>query len=1079
MRSNEETDSYYFSDNINEKLDCEYDPVRYNDIKVKKRNNYIKYCKIALVGLSAVALLVTFTDISSFLFITFCYLTNNNNNSLKSSVEDKDFIVNQFLSILSSSNEAEQRSRELTLNPHLAGHDFFDKNTSAITYITDKFNEYGLTTYNETFNVSLNTPIKTGLKLYQKSFSNSSNYDSSSSSSSKLIYDAPLVEDELDVDPFPESSIYKGGWHGLSKNGTVKSDKYVFTNYGTLQDYKLLAENNVSTEGAICISKYGNIFRGLKVKFAQEVGKCAAVVLYSDPGDDFYKASDGYKSYPDGPARNPSSIQRGSVMFLSDLQKDVSDFTDIIPEIPSIPVSFAAIQPILKTLNGHGLSCSVLDSNSNSSSWCNGGVEGVEYSTGPVPESKGLELEVENIQDYNERQIVDIMGNLTIGAKSPKTERGYIVIGAHRDTWSSGGADPESGSTVLLEILRALKELKDKFDWAPKTNIVFASWDAEEYGLIGSNLYVSKHAKDLKSNALAYLNVDVACSGSKLEVGASPLLNNIITKVFAQIEYPKDPSQTLYDHYFGHEERISSLGSGSDYTAFLEHAGIPSLDIGFTSGEGDPAYHYHSNYDSFYWMSQLQDPGYKYHNAISKALGAILLELSENELIQFQTHDYLSLIDSFFVDIADKVPESWYSFKPKHHPKFGKKGGKGCPMKAKHHGKDVDGKKFEDKEMKDKDFEGKKFDGKKPKHHDKDFKGKKFEEKEIKDKDFKGKKFDGEKPKKNDKFLDSKKFEEKEIKDKDFEGKKSKRDEKDFETEEFGHQEKNVDTKKSEDKKFKHQEKETDTKKSEDKKFKHQEKETDAKKSEDKKSKHAEKETDAKKSEDKKSKHTEKETDSKKSDKKKSGCGNSKNKDKDVSAKKSDSKKSKHHDKDFDGKKFDHHKPKHHDKDFDAKKSDNEKPPHKKDEKDGSKPPKHGKPGKGEKPPPPPLSLLELMNLTYDNILLSKDKALKTDAKSEELNLDLKNYDWLPFWQRISLNYKILGQNMKLKYFERHFLTRKGLSGRPFFKHAIYAAGHNYGYASTELPGLQDALDIEDVGEFYKWLKTLNHIFEE
>ncbi|XBW36286.1 hypothetical protein QEN19_001875 [Hanseniaspora menglaensis] len=1058
MSSDSDSDyTSYYLDDKKEELDQDF--IFKDEVKVqKKAKKILKTFKVTSIFLLALLAVFSFTNAPIYLS-DFLLKLSGFNADIRESVDNKDFIVKQFLSILSSSNEAEQRSRELTLKPHLAGHDNFDSNTSAITYITKKFNEYGLETYNETYNVTLNTPVKTGLKLFK-----SGNYGNSSTS--ELIYDAPLMEDELDIDPFPETEIYKGGWHGLSKNGTVKSSKYVFTNYGTLKDYELLSKNNVSTEGAICISKYGNIYRGLKVKFAQEIGKCAAVVLYTDPGDDYYKAVDGYKSYPDGPARNPSSIQRGSVLFLSDLQENVDDFTDIIPKIPSIPVSYAAIQPILKTLNGYGLSCSQLEASSGSG-WCSGVIEGVDYSTGPVPATEGFELEVENIQDYNQREIVDVLGNLTIGAGSPKTERGYIVIGAHRDTWVSGGADPESGTTVILEILRVLKELKDTFSWAPKTDIVFASWDAEEYGLIGSNLFVSNHSKDLKSNALAYLNVDVSVSGSNLSIGSSPLLNEIIKSILVQVEYPKDKSQNLFDHYFGSNERFSSLGSGSDYTAFYEHAGIPSLDIGFGSGEGDPVYHYHSNYDSFYWMSQMQDPGFEYHNAIAKVLGGILLELSENELIQFKTTEYLSLIDSFFVDIADNVPEDWFSYVPafnKHTT-----GAKKCHMSKKTHGKKHDDDEFEKKEHHGKKHDDEEFE--KKEHH-----GKKHDDEEFEKKEHHGKKHDDEEFEKKEHH--GKKHDDEEFEKKEHHGKKH--DDEEFEKKEHHgkkHDDEKADKKENHGKKHDEEEfekKEHHGKKHDDGEF--EKKEHHGKKHDDeefeKKEHHGKKHDD---DEFEKKEHHGKKHDDEEFEKKEHH--GKKHDDEEFEKKEHHGKK--HDDEEFEKK--EHHGKKHDDEKADKKENHGKKH----DEEEFEKKEHHGKKHDGEFEKKkyhgkkhPSLSLIDLMNLTYDNILAYKDKALKIDAKSDDLTLSLKNYDWLPFWERIALNYKILGQNMKLKYFERHFLDKKGLTGRPFFKHAIYAAGKNYGYASNELPGLQDALDVKDVADFYHWLNVLNEMFK-
>ncbi|CAI8502492.1 unnamed protein product [Hanseniaspora opuntiae] len=933
-----------------------YDPIQYSKKKSTARKVCLNIAKVFVVLLVSLVLLYRYN----------IKLINSLVWKPLSVPDDVDLTVTRFLNVLTTSNEAKARSRELTFNPHLAGHDMADVDSSAIPYIISKFEEYGLNVYNESYNVSLNTPIKTSLQLFGKKtpYSNSSMYGDSTTS---LIYEASLFEDELPEDPYPETPIYKGGWHGFSKNGTVEAP-YVFVNYGTLEDFNLLKKMNVSTKGHVCIAKYGKIYRGLKVKFGQEVGECSAVVLYSDPGDDYYKVKDGYKAYPEGPARNPSSLQRGSVLFLSDLQENVTDIENIIPKIPSVPCSYASIKPILETLNGHGLTCDKMNTLSKDKDWCNGAIEGLTYSTGPAPAELELTLKVENIQDYGIKTIYNVMGNLSIGVGQPKTERGYILIGAHRDTWSAGGADPESGTTAILEILRALKFLQDTYAWLPKTNIVFASWDAEEYGLIGSSVYASTHAKDLMSNALAYLNVDVACSGSALKVHSSPLLNEIIKKSLSRVSYPKDPSLNLNEHFFGSNERIGSLGSGSDYTGFLEHVGIPSLDIGFAAGPEDPAYHYHSNFDSYYWMSTFQDPDYEYHNAISQALGAMLLELSENELVQFKTYEYLELIDGFFYDIADEVPEEWYGFVPVHKPKKGKghskDHGKDCHEKDKKHDHDE---KTEEKKAAEKDMKKENEDAKELKH-DKKKEGCGMEKAEKADK------------------KDMKKEEKADKKEMKNENKKDMKQEKKAAKEEMKH------------------------------------------------------------------------------DKKKEGCGMEK-------AEKADKKDMKKEEK-ADKKEMKNENKKDMKQEKKAAKEEME---HDKKEKGCGM--KGKKPHKG-KHPKAPKPLIDLMNDVYDKILVRKDKALKIDAESDSLNLDLKNIDWLPYWDQIAIKYRILGQNMKLKYFERKFLDKEGLKGRPFFKHSIYAAGHNYGYASNELPGLRDALDELDVEEFYLWLVKLDHIFD-
>ncbi|SCV05323.1 LANO_0H04962g1_1 [Lachancea nothofagi CBS 11611] len=546
-----------------------------------------------------------------------------------------------FLTALDE-NLAGNWSEKYTSVPHLAG-----QGIELVDWTVKKFQEYGLETATESFDIYLNYPVENGLSLLREG-----------KNGSVVEYRATLKEDALPDDPTTGGEDLIPAFHGYSASGNVTAE-YVYVNYGTKEDFELLKNLKFDFAGKIAIVRYGKIFRGLKVKFAQEAG-CVGVLIYSDPGDDFYQEAKGDKAYPNGPARNPSSLQRGSVQFISEMpgdpttpgypsQGDVerADPFDRIPSIPSLPISFKEVTPILRKLNGHGFNATKV----GGEKWV-GGLKGFDYWTGPAP---SYSLNLYNNQSYDIRPIYNVYGNIT----GTDSSEGYILIGNHRDAWIKGGAsDPNSGSASMLEVIRAFHELQLQ-GWKPRKTIVFASWDGEEYALLGSTEFGEKYADDLQANCLAYLNVDVSVSGKQLNIGASPFLNQVLTESLHLVAYPF--GGTLFDHYFKKYEKFGILGSGSDYTVFQEHLGIASVDMGFDSSRDDPVYHYHSNYDSFHWMSTMGDPGFKLHNALSRYLGLVALKLTERKVIPTEVKSYATELELYFQALLTRVPDKWMS----------------------------------------------------------------------------------------------------------------------------------------------------------------------------------------------------------------------------------------------------------------------------------------------------------------------------------------------------------------------------------------------------------------------------------
>lgn len=538
-------------------------------------------------------------------------------------------------------NLAGNWSQKYTSEAHLPG-----TNYGFVDWTKNKFEEYGFKTCIDSYDVYVSYPFQHDLKLLD-------------AKGKHTLYEAPLREDELEEDKTSKGKDLVPTFLSYSANGNVTA-QYVYVNYGTREDFATLDSLGVSVKGKIVIARYGRIMRGLKVKFAQENG-AIGVLLYSDPGNDYgITPANGYKQYPQGPARHESAVERGSVQFLGGVGAAPGDPTtpgyaskpgverkdphNSVGKIPALPISYREVRPILEKLNGYG-------SNITDDKW-RGELEGFDYSTGPNPEVK---LNLYNNQIYNITQLHNVYGEIEGENKDE-----VIIIGNHRDAWVKGGAgDPNSGSAALLEVARGLGELK-KSGYKFKRTIILQSFDGEEYGLLGSTEFGEYAAKELKRKVVAYLNVDVAVVGRHLKMGASPVLNHVLRKVAQTLSYPGKESGSLYDHFVQESgDKIRNLGSGSDYTVFLEHLGIPSVDMSFIQSKGDPIYQYHSNYDSYHWMEKFGDKGFVFHNLLAKYLGLVALELNERHLIDFKLEDYSKDLLKYYNETADLIPEKW------------------------------------------------------------------------------------------------------------------------------------------------------------------------------------------------------------------------------------------------------------------------------------------------------------------------------------------------------------------------------------------------------------------------------------
>ena len=325
-------------------------------------------------------------------------------------------------------------------------------------------------------------------------------------------------------------------------------------------------------------------------------------------------------------------------------RKKASDST---PFIPSLPISYVDAVPILKALNGHGPAAKSLGDR-----WAGSGLayKGVEYSVGPTPDS--LTLNLYNEQEYVITPIWNVVG--VINGTFPDE---VVVVGNHRDAWIAGGAgDPNSGSAALNEVVRAFG-LALKAGWKPVRTIVFASWDGEEYGLVGSTEWVEEYLPWLNATVVAYINVDTAASGPRFSAQSSPMLDRVLVETTKLVQSPNQTTagQTVYDVW---DKRIATMGSGSDFTAFQDYAGIPSVSLGFSPAKDAPVYHYHSIYDSFDWMENFGDPGFHYHVAAARVLGLLTAKIAETTIVPLNVTDYADALHRYLDDVKGRLKNS-------------------------------------------------------------------------------------------------------------------------------------------------------------------------------------------------------------------------------------------------------------------------------------------------------------------------------------------------------------------------------------------------------------------------------------
>jgi N-acetylated-alpha-linked acidic dipeptidase len=515
----------------------------------------------------------------------------------------------------------------LTEEPHVAG---TPAEKHVADYVAARFKEFGLGVEMVKYDVFLNHPRAVSLSLVDPTREELS-----------------LVEDSYPQDKDSSSRGQFPAFHGYGASGRAVG-QVVYVNYGAPADFERLRGLGLSVEGKIVLVRYGGPFRGLKVKEAQDRG-ALGVLIYSDPADDGYMRGD---VYPDGPMRPPSAIQRGSVLFLSLQPGDPStpggvpsvdgaprigraDMTNV-PRIPSLPIAYREAEKVLRNLGG----ARVPDD------W-QGGLP-FAYHLGPGRAAVDMFVSM----DEGLKPIYNVI------ARIPGATDEILVVGNHRDAWVPGAVDPNSGTAAMLEAARALGAAVAA-GWKPVRTVLLCSWDGEEYGLVGSTEWAEENAALLSSKAVAYLNLDSAVTGSAFNSAAVPSLRDVMREVAGLVPEPRQGgtvgaawearlrsawAQATAVPLDGPDRefalQLGRLGSGSDYTAFLDHLGIPSIDFGFSGSYGV----YHSVYDNFRWMSLYGDPEFLYHQAAARLLGLLTMRMASADVAPLRFTSYASTL---------------------------------------------------------------------------------------------------------------------------------------------------------------------------------------------------------------------------------------------------------------------------------------------------------------------------------------------------------------------------------------------------------------------------------------------------
>ncbi len=532
-----------------------------------------------------------------------------------------------------------QRQRDymqlLSARPHHVGSAYDKQNAE---WILSKFKEWGLDAHIETFKVLFPTPKRRLVELLGPTH-----------------YLAKLQEPPFAEDPTSNQQAEQlPTYNAYSRDGDVTAP-LVYVNYGVPDDYERLDRLGVSVKGAIVIARYGHSWRGIKPKVAAEHGAIGCII-YSDPKDDGYFSGD---VFPKGPMRPDQGVQRGSLLdFASSYPGDpltpdrgdpnaprmtVSDAPSIT-KIPTLPISYGDAQPLLAAVSGPLAP----------EEWR--GALPIPYHVGPGAAKVHLVVQ----SNWDIKEVNDIIARIP-GSSEPDE---WVVRGNHHDGWVNGAEDPISGQMTLLEEARSFGELL-KQGWKPKRTIIYCAWDGEEPMLLGSTAWAETHGRELQEHAAIYINTDGNDRGY-LTMEGSHSLEHLMNEVARSVEDPESKLSVFErDRLAGitkaksDEERkelrqrpdlrMGALGSGSDYTTFIDHLGIASLNLAY-EGEDDGGI-YHSIYDDFYWYTHFSDTNFVYGVALSQTVGTAVMRMADADILPYQFTDLADTMKKYTKDL--------------------------------------------------------------------------------------------------------------------------------------------------------------------------------------------------------------------------------------------------------------------------------------------------------------------------------------------------------------------------------------------------------------------------------------------
>jgi len=555
--------------------------------------------------------------------------------SLESARAEHDWEV-RFRAIPSPQNLHDYMQR-LSARPHHVGSPY-DKDNAE--WILAKFKEWGLDAHIETFKVLFPTPKFRALEMVAPEH-----------------FTAKLQEPTVPGDPTSgQHDEQLPTYNAYSIDGDVTAP-LVYVNYGVPDDYEELDRLGISVKGAIVIARYGGSWRGIKPKVAAEHGAIGCLI-YSDPQQDGYFEGE---TFPQGPYRPKDGVQRGSVMDMpiypgdpltpgvgadANAKRLSIKEAQTLTKIPDLPISWGDAQPLLAALTGPVAP----------PQWR--GALPITYRIGPGPARVHLKVEF----NWDSPKIYDVVARIP-GSAYPDE---WIVRGNHHDAWVNGADDPLSGTSALMEEARALAELQ-KQGWKPKRTIVYCLWDGEEEGLLGSTEWAEEHDQELRRHAALYINSDSNGRGY-LSMAGSHSLEKFMNGVARDIEDPekkiavwkRDELEGIAHAAAAERDevrkradlRIGALGSGSDYTVFLDHLGVASLNLGFGGEDGGGIYH--SVYDDFYWYTHFSDGDFIYGRALAQTAGTAILRFADADLLPY---DFLNFADTVrrYVDEVQKL----------------------------------------------------------------------------------------------------------------------------------------------------------------------------------------------------------------------------------------------------------------------------------------------------------------------------------------------------------------------------------------------------------------------------------------